>query len=205
MDPQSPPMRVGDAERAQVTRVLDQAYAAGQLTHQEHSERTDQALVAVHASDLAPLVADLTLTPPTELAPLPPPRQRVPAPTTSSASGSPVSLAILSAAVKSGDWTLAPQHVAFAFWGAVTIDLREARFASREVTITAAAIMGGIRIVVPPDVRVRVQGIPVLGAVGTGGDPVDPDQLAPDAPVVTVNGVALMGAVEVIRQVEDDD
>lgn len=206
MDPERAPLRIGDAERAQIGQILDEAYSAGQLTHEEHAERVALALRAVHARDLEPLVADLSPGPAAMgLAPLTPSRsERALAPSSSSRRGSPASIAILSASVKAGDWIAPSQHVAFAFWGAVTVDLREARFISNEVSITAVAIMGGIRIIVPPDVRVRVQGIPVLGAIGSGGEPADPDAIPLDAPVVTVNGVALMGSVEVVRQDEDD-
>ena len=196
-------LRIGDAERAATGRILDEAYAAGQLTHAEHSERTDRALAAVHASDLDELVVDLAGTPASGVARRVPTRSRLPS--SPSASGSPVSMAFLSAGVRAGDWTVAPNHVAIAFWGAIDVDLREARFESHEVSITAVAIMGGIRVIVPRDVRVRVQGVPILGAVGGLSDASDPHSLPPDAPVVTVHGLALMGSIEVVRRDQDDD
>ena len=198
-------LRIGDAERTETGRMLDDAYAAGQLTHAEHSERIDRALVAVHASELAALVNDLSVTQVDPLAAGVPIKDHSLRPTSSSASGSPVSMAFLAAAVRAGDWTVAPHHLSVAFWGAIDVDLREARFASSEVSITAVAIMGGIRVIVPPDVRVRVQGVPILGAVTGPGDAADPDGLAPDAPVVTVHGLALMGSVEVVRRDYKDD
>lgn len=198
-------LRIGDAERTETVRALDDAFAAGQLTQAEHSERIDKALAAVHASELSALVNDLSVT---LLDPLASPvqaRNRALRPTSSSASGSPVSMAFLSASVRAGDWTVARKHVSVAFWGAVDVDLREARFASNEVSITAVSVMGGVRVIVPPGVRVRVQGVPILGAVGGPGDAPDPDGLPADAPVVTVHGLALMGSVEVVRRDYQDD
>lgn len=201
MNSEQRPIRIGDAERTRTEQVLAEAYASGRLTHEEYSDRAARVLSARFAPDLEELVADVVAGHPSEAlagyareASGRTPAQR------SSSAGSPVSLSIMSGIVRAGDWTVAPTHVAIAFWGAVDIDLREARFASSEVTIYALAIMGGIRVIVPPDVRVRVQGLPVMGGFASSGPSINPDDLRADAPVVTVTGLALMGAVEVVRR-----
>ncbi|MEL4359051.1 MULTISPECIES: hypothetical protein [unclassified Luteococcus] len=58
--------------------------------------------------------------------------------------------------------------------------------------------------IVPPDVRVRVHGLPVMGGFGAEGS-INPDQLPADAPVVTIQGVAVMGGVSVERRGYDED
>ena len=87
------------------------------------------------------------------------------------------------------------EFTAFMFMGGGEIDLREARFAEREVSIHVVAILGGCEITVPEDATVRVTGIGIMGAfdhTGSGSG-------SPDGPVITVNGLAFMGGVEVKR------
>ncbi len=74
--------------------------------------------------------------------------------------------------------------------------MREARFEDREVSIHIVAILGGCEIIVPQDATVRVTGVGIMGAfehsdAGPGG---------PDGPVITINGVAFMGGVDVKRR-----
>jgi hypothetical protein len=104
--------------------------------------------------------------------------------------------AIMGGFTRKGDWVVPKEFTAFMLMGGGEIDLRQARFADREITIHIIAIMGGCEIVVPEDATVRVTGIGIMGAfdhtaTGTG---------APDGPVITINGVALMGGVDVKRK-----
>jgi hypothetical protein len=90
------------------------------------------------------------------------------------------------------------QHTAFALMGSVLIDLREAVLESNETLIQASAVMGEVKVVVPAHVHVVVDGTPVMGDYGQGKDKV-PADLGPDSPVVRVQGVAVMGSVQVQR------
>ena len=86
--------------------------------------------------------------------------------------------------------------------GGNALDLREARLASRETTVNAVAIMGGIDIIVPDDVRVIDDGIGIMGGFGIEDHPsctVSVAQLPADAPVIRVRGLALMGGVGITR------
>src|SRR5699024_8493151 len=105
-------------------------------------------------------------------------------------------IAIMGGADRSGDWVVPERFSAVAMMGGIELDLRTARFAAREVTINACAIMGGIEITVPDDIEVVVNGVGVMGgfdhrASGPG---------LPGAPRLTVTGMALMGGVEVKRR-----
>lgn len=53
------PVRIGDAERDQAVSALGEHFAAGRLTREEFDERSDQAVRARYAADLAPLFDDL--------------------------------------------------------------------------------------------------------------------------------------------------
>ena len=104
-------------------------------------------------------------------------------------------VAILGGFSRRGDWVVPKEFTAFMLLGGGEIDLREARFAEREVSIHVVAILGGCEITVPEDATVRVTGVGIMGAfdhTGSGNG-------SPDGPVITVNGLAIMGGVEVKR------
>ncbi|WP_420175813.1 DUF1707 SHOCT-like domain-containing protein [Luteococcus sp. OSA5] len=200
------PLRVGDAQRQQAVDRLSQGYELGMLSLDEFSERTDQAWAATTTVDLEQVLRDLPV------AAMPPSGQAL-APTTSTlpqvirtdgSAGVPLTVALMSGTDRSGDWTAAGNHVAVAIMGGVGLDLREASFTEPETTITAVAIMGGVEVIVPPHVRVRVHGLPLMGGFGAEGS-VNPATLPPDAPLVTITGVAIMGGVGVKRLDYDED
>ncbi len=88
------------------------------------------------------------------------------------------------------------EFTAFMLMGGGEIDLRDARFAEREVSIHIVAILGGCEVIVPEDATVYVTGIGILGAF----EHTDAGAGSPDGPVITINGVALMGGVDVKRK-----
>jgi uncharacterized protein DUF1707 len=66
---QSPQLRIGDAERQEAARQLQQHFADGRLTWEELDERLQTAYAARLTAELTPLFADLPDLPP----PPPPP------------------------------------------------------------------------------------------------------------------------------------
>ncbi|KMS78550.1 DUF1707 SHOCT-like domain-containing protein [Prauserella rugosa] len=196
-------LRASDDDRERVAQQLHKAMGDGRITMAELDERLGTVYAAKTLGELEPVLVDLPDT-------VSPVEGRNPPATTSSRSpesriggrpGSATSIAIMSGADRKGPWVVPRQHNSFAFWGGVEIDLREARFAEREVTITAVAIMAGIDVIVPDDVHVQVSGVGLMGAF----DKVDKKSAAPEdevpdaAPVVKVNGLAFWGGVEVRR------
>jgi Cell wall-active antibiotics response 4TMS YvqF len=106
-----------------------------------------------------------------------------------------MSVAILGGVDRGGTWVVPPRHSVVAVLGGVQLDLREARFSQREVTIDVFTLMGGVDIMVGDDVDVDVSGFGIMGgfdhrASGPG---------LPGAPKVRVVGLALMGGVNVRR------
>jgi hypothetical protein len=96
---------------------------------------------------------------------------------------------------RGGAWVVPPRHSVVAVLGGVQLDLREARFSQREVTIDVFTLMGGVDITVGEDVEVDVSGFGIMGgfdhrATGPG---------LPGAPKIRVVGLALMGGVNVRR------
>jgi hypothetical protein len=109
------------------------------------------------------------------------------------------SFAVMSETQRTGPWRVGQEHSACAVMGSVTLDLREARFTAAETVIEAYAIMASVDITVNQWTRVVVDGVGIMGDFSEGRPKVAPE-LAPDAPVVRVRGLALMGSVSVRRK-----
>lgn len=75
---------------------------------------------------------------------------------------------------RAGHWRV-PQHLrAFALFGDLNLDLREADLPSGEVVVEVFALCGDVRIIVPPGMEVQTEGFSVLGSTkvesGVGSD-----------------------------------
>ena len=196
-------LRISDADRHAVAEVLRQAAGEGRIDLDELDERLEAAYNAKTYGELVPLTADLPVRTTNSL-PAPPPqmppavrpageRAAVPATTYES------SLSFMGDCSRRGVWRVPEQHTAFSMMGSVTLDLREAVFAAREVTINAVAIMAGIDIVVNQWTQVVVDGVGIMGDFSQGRDKV-PAELSAGSPVVRVKGLALMAGVNVVRK-----
>lgn len=188
-------LRASDADRERVANVLREAAGDGRLTMDELDERLDAVFAAKTYAELEPITHDL---PAHRDAQLPVPASAATADPArfgglGSSSGA---VAILGGFSRKGEWTVPKDFTAFMFMGGGEIDMREARFAERKVSIHVVAIMGGCEIIVPEDATVHVTGVGILGAFEHS----DAGQGTPDGPVITINGVALMGGVDVKRK-----
>ena len=100
-------------------------------------------------------------------------------------------VAIFGGGERKGRWRVKRRTNAVAIFGGHDLDMTNAVFEGREVTIWAFAVFGGIDLTVPDAVTVRNEGVGIFGGFAAqGGD--DPD---PNAPVVVVKGLALFGGV----------
>jgi hypothetical protein len=186
-------MRASDADRERVANVLREAAGDGRLTMDELDERLDAVYAAKTYAELQPITRDL----PGSGAAYMPPAPTVAADPTRFG-GEPTSsgaVAILSGFSRKGDWVVPKDFNAFLFMGGGEIDLRDARFSDREVSIQIVAILGGCEIIVPEDATVRVTGIGILGAFEHS----EPGSGTPDGPVITISGLAFLGGINVKR------
>ena len=185
-------LRASDADRERVAKILHDAMGEGRLTIDELDERLQRTYASKTLGDLVPLTADL---------PVPGP---MPGPVTGPMSGplsnriggtpgSTTAFAMMSGFEKRGDWVVPRFFSATAFMGGGVLDLTQARFAGPECTIQVFAFMGGIEVIVPNDITVRVNGFGFMGGFDHKGAHEGP----PGAPVLTVSGFAMMGGVEV--------
>ena len=187
-------LRASDAERERVAKILHDAMAEGRLSVAELDERLQTVYKSRTLGELVPVTADLPVVGATG-ASVQPAAQRPPSERIGGVPGPTASIALMSGFERTGNWVVPRYHTAIAVMGGGTLDLTEARFAESEATIQAFTIMGGIEILVPEDVTVRVQGFGFMGGFdhkASGDGP-------PGSPVVTINGFALMGGVEVKR------
>jgi Domain of unknown function (DUF1707) len=185
-------LRASDADRERIANVLRDAAGDGRLTMAELDERLDAVYAAKTYAELEPITHDLPATgagyvPSTTAGPDP---ARFGAPATSAGA-----VAILGGFSRKGNWVVPKTFNAFMLLGGGEIDMRDARFEDREVSIHIVAILGGCEVIVPEDATVRVTGVGILGAFehsDSGGG-------SPDGPVITIDGLALLGGVDVKR------
>ncbi|MEQ9570336.1 MAG: DUF1707 domain-containing protein [Longimicrobiales bacterium] len=102
---------------------------------------------------------------------------------------------ILGGGARRGAWYPARVNYALGFLGGFTLDLREAPLPPGVTEIKIFCMWGGGEIIVPPDVRVEVSAVGIMG--GFDYDHAVPGPLDPDAPVVHVTGVCFMGGAEI--------
>jgi hypothetical protein len=185
-------LRASDADRERVAEVLREAAGDGRLTMDELDERLDAVYKAKTYAELEPITHDLpaTGTPAIPAAAAADPTRFGGEATSSGA------FAILGGFSRRGDWTVPKEFTAFCFMGGGEIDMRDAKFAEREVNIHIVAIMGGCEVIVPEDATVRVTGVGIMGAFEHSGA----GSGSPGGPVITINGLAFMGGVDVKRR-----
>jgi len=104
-------------------------------------------------------------------------------------------LAMLGGVERRGTWTVPRVLNVVAFMGGTMLDLREARLPPGPIELRVVAIMGGVEIIVPPHLAVESEGAAIMG----GFEHVEraPQAPDPDAPVLRISGIALMGGVSI--------
>ncbi|MFI0407593.1 DUF1707 domain-containing protein [Actinomadura sp. 3N508] len=175
-------IRASDAEREAAVERLRIASVEGRLTFEELVERTEAACTAVTRGDLEHITADL-------------PGMGAPG-----ANPAPLQVKRKFSAFM-GDCKerivgrIDGPLEAISVMGDVELDLRGAQVPAGEVSVTAHAVMGDIKIIVPDGVRVEVTGHNFLGARKVAvRDPLPGARV----PVVHVTAHAVMGDVKIV-------
>jgi hypothetical protein len=185
-------LRASDAERDRIADILHDALAEGRLTTDEHAERVEGVLRAKTVGELDVFIRDLPAAHRQGPGPSP-----APAPYRPTVGAIPIDpddnvVAIFSSAVRKGRWRTGRRIHAYAIFGSVEIDLSEALFDHQQVMIKAFSVFGSVEIRVPENVSLRGMGGGVLGSFEV--DTLDSGD--PEAPVVYVDGWAVLGSVE---------
>lgn len=186
----SPPdLSAGDRpapDRSSAVDVLCRHYALDNLDERELERRLDALYRAEGVGEIRDLLSDLPALP------------QVESPVEAGAGEAPdrgVAIAVMGGTERKGNWIPPRKLVAVAAMGGVELDFREARFATGISEVMAVAFWGGVEIVVPPGIRVESNGIALMGGFDhpTG----EHEEVAADAPVLRIGGVAFMGGVEI--------
>lgn len=188
-------LRASDADRDRVAAVIHGALGEGRLTLAEVDERLAQVYRAKTLGDLKPITQDLpghALAHP-EPAPLVAPHtagQAAPAPIVGGpASGS--AIAVFGGVERKGAWTV-PENLALTtVFGGADLDMTDAAFAARNVTVKVFALFGGAQITVPPGVEVINDVTAIFGGVDNKAN----QQVAAGAPTIRVKGFAMFGGL----------
>ncbi|MGH7666597.1 MAG: DUF1707 SHOCT-like domain-containing protein [Candidatus Dormibacteria bacterium] len=173
-----------DRERDRLVERLSAACADGRLDLAAFSDRLEAALVAKTMAEVHALEADLGHPPAAVTAP--------------SASGRVAWLvAVMSQTVRRGSWVLQPRSRALAVMGECVLDLRNAEVLASSSQLTAVALMGSVRVIVPPGIDVDLEGLAVMGTKTLKGSSARP---LPGSPSIRVTAYALMGEVSVVTK-----
>jgi hypothetical protein len=183
-EPRRPPaIRASDQDRDAVAQRLQQAFAERRLDDDEFDERMRAALTARTGADLDKLTADLPApapggTPP--VAPVPSPGRRV--------------IAYKSSIRRGGRWRVPERFTSVVYKGSGWLDLRAAELTAPVTTLVAVASKSRIDILVPPGVRVEMEGFGV--SKGWSAEEQQEIALPHDAPTVHIRGIAYKGTIE---------
>ncbi len=183
--------RASDADRDQVTEVLNTAYAEGRLTIDEHHERSQAALEARTFDDLTELTADLV---PMQAVPVhrdPDRRQLVVR--EGALPDSDKMSTVMSTVKREGSWRVRAHSVTNNVMGDIKLDLTQATFDAPVVELTGTVLMGSMVIRVPVGVTVINEVTNVLGDT-TVKDIGEPD---PSMPTLVLRGTNIMGDIKV--------
>jgi uncharacterized protein DUF1707/cell wall-active antibiotic response 4TMS protein YvqF len=187
-------MRISDADRDRAASVLSDALAEGRLTADEHSQRLDAVYAAKTHADIVPIVSDL----PGASAGLDAPAGPVVRPVGASSSDSPVRMvSVFGETSRRGRWRVPRAIGAISVFGHTELDLSEAVLPGKEITIKSVSILGDVRITVPPEMHVIDTGWALLG--GREIAPDSAESARPDAPVLRISGISILGLATVRR------
>lgn len=189
-EPRAPnKIAVRDA-REKAIAVLTDAFARDAIEMEELETRLSRAHAATSLEEIDTLVADLS--PPSSAVAVRAP-ERVLA--ESETRERQTIVAMMGGAERRGVWSCARELRAIAVMGGTVLDFREAKLPAGVVELEIFALMGGVEVIVPPDLAVETSGSGVMGGfahVSRLDSASDPSR-----PVLRISGLALMGGVDI--------
>lgn len=191
-------LRVGAVEREAAQERLRDAVVHDLLTLDEYGQRLEIAMTAKTRGDLRSALVDL---PEPDEAPFAQDDDAEDAGTANLGSQQAVRAAperklivgVMGGDEATGRWRPGSTTTAIGVMGGAKLDLRRAEFDGDVLTINAVAAMGGVEIIVPDGVEVTLSGFAFMG----GRSAKVSGTIDPAAPIVHVNGYAVMGGVDI--------
>jgi hypothetical protein len=181
--PRSPAIRASDQDRDAVVQRLQQAFAERRLDDDEFDERMRAALTAKTSADLDRLTSDLPAATPAGTAPVAPAR-----------GPGRWAMAYKNSVRRAGRWRVPERFNVVIYKGEGWLDLRAAELTAPVTTVVAYAYKSRVDILVPPGVRVEMDGLGV--SKGWSAEEDAEIRLPHDAPTVHVRGTAYKGTIE---------
>ena len=189
--------RPGQARRQETIDALCDAFARDEMELADFERRVEAAHRAESTAELDRLLADVSPRPVPARAGRPdaalPARRAVPLP--GQVREREVVAGVMGGSTRAGRWTPARRVTAIGVMGGVELDFREAALAPGVTEVHAFAFWGGVQIVAPPDVRIECTGVGIMGGFDHRDDVATTND--PNAPVLRVTGLAIMGGVEI--------
>jgi hypothetical protein len=178
-----PAIRASDQDRDAVVQRLQQAFAERRLDDDEFDERMRAALTARTGADLDRLTGDLPAAAPGSAAP-------------AAAGVKPGRWAVAykNSIRRGGRWRVPERFTSVVYKGGGWLDLRAAELTAPVTTVVAVAYKSRIDILVPPGVRVEMDGFGV--SKGWSAEEETEIRLPHDAPTVHIRGIAYKGTIE---------
>lgn len=171
-------VRPSDEDRDRATRRLQEAAAAGRIELGELDQRLTEIYEAKTRGELAhagrglpePTRADLLVV-----------REEP---------SSHFAMSVFGWFSRKGRWVAPRAFTSLSVFGGGEIDLRDARFADREIRVRAFALWGYTEVIVPDDVEVEIKGFGLFGAFDRSAV-----RRERGAPRIVISGLALFGGV----------
>ena len=175
--------------REEAIAVLDMRHSSQRLDRAEYERRVDLARRATSTAQLESLLLGSDRS----QVPAPRPDSTVAATELHLADEQGFVFALMSGAQRKGQWDPPARLYVCSVMGGVELDFREADLLEGITEVIILTVMGGVQIVVPPDLDVDANGVGLLGGFQSlsrrTGDR--------DAPLVRIKGLAVMGGVEI--------
>lgn len=187
--------RVSDLEREEVADLIREAAGEGRLTFTELEERLESVYASRTHGELVELTADLPGGPSASASS----EVVASAPSGYVEQSNPTINVFLSDHKRTGNW-LAPQRQdVHAVLGDVTLDYTEAQVPYEEIFLDIKSILADVKIRVPQNAIVHLDGQPILGSVTEQGS-YDPNVPMVGKPkVFHIKGTAILGEIKVKR------
>jgi len=104
-------------------------------------------------------------------------------------------IAVMGGTRRRGRWSPARITHAITIMGGAELDFREALLPPGVTEVKVYTVMGGVEIIVPPNLTVESHGIGIMGGFEHAGE--EYRAYDPEAPVLRISGVAVMGGVDI--------
>ncbi len=175
--------------REDTIAVLEMRHSRQRLERAEYERRVEEARRATTTEQLESLLRE----PARSQAPVPRHGSAVEATELHPSDEQGFVFALLGGAQRKGQWDPPARLYVASVMGGVELDFREADLLEGATEVIILAVMGGVNIVVPPDVDVDANGIGLMG----GFKSLSRRARDRDAPTIRIKGLAVMGGVNV--------